>query len=118
MADIAVQEVTEAGQTITFTAAAGGGDTMNWDSQLILLIKNDSGGSITVTIAKQSSTTKTDPNVGLVTKADASVAVGAGAIGMIGPFKREGFRDSATGKIDITYSGVTSLTVAGITKTS
>lgn len=114
MAAITPQQISEAGVAdVTFTAAAGGGDTIAWHSSLLVIVKNDSGGSITVTAGEQAPASITDGRYGTVTKSDATLAVGAGDIGIFGPFPRAGFRDSS-GNLNLTYSGVTSLTIAGI----
>jgi len=113
MALITPQQISEAGTAdLTLTAAAGGGDTMTWKKGLLLFIVNGSGGSITVTIAEQVSGTISDVTYGDIEKADATLAVGAGNTGCIGPFTAKSF--SSSGVITITYSGVTSLTVAGV----
>lgn len=107
MAKIEEQLVTLAGVAPAYTAASGGGDTFDPDADTFLHVKNGSGGSITVTVV----TPRSDPRTGLA-EADAAVAVPAGAERMLGPFPFETFADPATGLGNITYSGVTSLTVA------
>jgi hypothetical protein len=109
------QVLGEDGLTASYVAAAGGGDqVVNTDGGTFLHIKNGSGGSITVTVAEQiSGTTVTDPNLGKLTKANATKAIAAGAEAFFGPFKKQGFND-VNGNIQITYSSVTSLTIAAL----
>lgn len=103
MALLTRQQPTLAGTTITYAAAAGGGDTIGWSADGVYRVKNGSGGSITVTVVTPGNTKygQADPDI--------PVAVAAGAEKAIGPFPAELAVD---GVISFTYSGVTSLTVA------
>jgi hypothetical protein len=103
MALLSYQQPTLAGTAITYAAAAGGGDTIGYTPNGCLRVKNGSGGSITVTIVTPGNTQygQADPDV--------PVAVAAGTEKAIGPFPAGMAVD---GVISITYSGVTSLTVA------
>lgn len=114
MATITTQKVTEAGlDAPTYTAAAGGGDVVNNRlGDVILHIKNGSGGNITVTVAAQT-TAASDPTFGALTKVSASVVITAGGDGFIGPFRPTAFNNSSH-QIVMTYSGVTSLTIAAL----
>lgn len=106
MALLATQTVTRTGLAPTYAAAAGGGDTFTPGQNTFLHVKNGSGGAITVTIATPGTTS------GLAI-ADVSVSVPATTGDrMIGPLPGSLFTDPATGVGNITYSGVTSLTVA------
>ncbi len=115
MATLTRQTLTEEGITPTYATAAGGGDQVdNADGRTFLHVKNDSGGSITVTVAEQiSGTTVEDPSFGKLTKASVAKAIAAGATAFIGPFKKQAFNDD-NNMLQITYSGVTSLTIAAI----
>ena len=115
MATLVRQVLGEDGLTATYAAAAGGGDQVtNTDGKTFLHIKNGSGGSITVTVAEQiSGTTVQSPQYGKLTKASVTKAIAAGAEGFIGPFAKAGFND-VNGNLQITYTGVTSLTIAAI----
>ena len=111
MATITVQTITESGITPTFASATAEGDVMDNDGKTFLMIKNDGGGSVTVTVTAQ----VTSFNMGAfgpLTKSNATIAVGAGAEGMIGPFSTLAFNTNNS-QISITYSGVTSVTIAG-----
>lgn len=110
MATLTVQTMTEAGAEISFSAAAAGGDQFTNSSQSFLVVKNDDVSSVTVTVTAQN-TSKTVANWGDLTKNDITRAVSAGAVAYIGPFPASAFTDSS-GFVQITYSGVTSLTVA------
>lgn len=108
MATLAVQTINRAGLAPTYAAAAGGGDSFLPDPDTFLHIKNASGGSITVTIV----TTNTDRLSNPV--ADNAIAVPAAGERIIGPFPPGEYADPTTGLAAITYSGVTSTTVAAI----
>lgn len=103
MALLTRQQPKLAGTAITYAAASGGGDTFGWTSDGVLRVKNGSGGSITVTIVTPGNTKygQADPDI--------PVAVAAGAEAAIGPFPATLATD---GVVSVTYSGVTSLTVA------
>lgn len=104
MADLSVQAVAAGGLEPAYTAAASGGDTLSTDgNKTFLHAKNGSAGSITVTVAAA-----TVCNFGETH--DLAVAIPAGEERMIGPLSTERFGASAA----VTYSGVTSLTVAAI----
>jgi len=112
MAELTIQQITEAGVDINYSAAAGGGDTADNGGSTFLHIKNGGESSITATITAQ--TTSVENSIyGDLTKANASVAIGAGEEAFIGPFKPAAFNDG-NGEIAITYSGVTSVTIAAL----
>lgn len=111
MATLTRQNINEGGAVLTFVSAAGGGDVVdNSDGQTILHINNQSGGSITVTITAQD-TNADNFGKGALTKANASIIVTTLGIASIGPFAIGPFNNGSN-QIAITYSGVTSLTVA------
>ena len=103
MAVLSVLEVSRAGVSGALTAAAGGGDSFANDGRTYLDINNGSGGSITVTFVTQQT-------VDGLAVADLAVAVGAGVRTKVGPFP-PGIYNDANGRVQVTYSGVTSLTV-------
>ena len=112
MAELTLQQITEAGGSVTYSAAAADGDTADNGGTTFLHIKNGSGESITVTITAE--TTSVDSNIyGDLTKANASIAIAGSGEAFIGPFKPAAFNDG-DGEIAITYSGVTSLTIAAL----
>lgn len=103
MATLTVVNASIAGVDMTGAACAGGGDQWANSGQEILQFVNGSGGSINVTVATQA----TVDGMGL---SENVVAVGAGATKTIGPFPPGRYNDGS-GYAQITYSGVTSLTV-------
>lgn len=106
MADLTTQAINRAGIGPTYAAAAGGGDKFIPGKDVFLHAKNGSGGALTVTIV----TPKTVSGEAIE---DRAVSVPAGAERMIGPFPKSLFANPAdSGKAAITYSGVTSLTIA------
>ncbi len=104
MAALPVQTMTQAGVVPTFNTAAGGGDTFAGTGQESVHIINGSGGSINVTFVAQNACSHG-------TVHDRVVAVAAGAQKVVTGLSKGQFND-ASGNVNITYSGVTSLTVA------
>lgn len=103
MATLASQQIVETGLAPSLVSAAGGGDRFVPGDRTFLWVLNGSGGSITVTVdSKVVSNYGTDVNL--------AVAVPAGASRMIGPLPAQRFAAS-DGLGDISYSGVTSLTI-------
>lgn len=108
MADLTVQSMTIDGVSPTYGAAAAGGDTFDNDGSTFLHVKNGGGSGVTVTLQSQVSS----PPPGTVA-ADKQITVAASGEQMIGPVNKAAFND-ASGKVNVTYSGVTSVTVAAI----
>lgn len=107
MATLTAIVPTFAGVVLGAAAAAGGGDKFVNTGNELLYIKNGGVGSITLTLDAQT--------VAGLTITDPTVAVAAGAEKIVGPFDPRYFTD-ATGFLNLTYSGVTSVTVAVIQK--
>jgi hypothetical protein len=106
MANLATQAISRATAAApSYAAAAGGGDTFTPDRDTFLHVKNGSGGAITVTVV----TPRADALGNAI--ADNAVSVPAGQERMLGPYPAEHYADPADGLADITYSGVTSLTI-------
>lgn len=103
MALLTHQAPTLAGTAVTYAAAAAGGDTFGRTAAGVLRVKNGSASSVTVTVVTPGNTKygQADPDV--------PVAVAAGAEVAIGPFSDALAVD---GVISVTYSAVTSVTVA------
>lgn len=107
MALLTNQQMTSAGGAITLTAAAGGGDTLDvGNGRTFLWVKNGGGSAITVTIT-------TPGTVDGLAITDRTVSVPNGGERLIGPLSPSVYADS-TGVAAISYSGVTSVTVAGV----
>lgn len=91
------------GLNFTAEAAAGGGDSFTNDGKQFLYIKNGGGSPITLTVVTQQ-------QVDGLAVADKTYTIGAGEEWMIGPFPTATYNDS-NGRVQLTYSGVTSVTV-------
>jgi len=98
------------GPLLGAVAAAGGGDSFSNTGKELFYVKNASGGAITVTF--DSPATCSFAGAALAAH-DNSVSVGAAEERLIGPFPAVRFNDGSSNVI-VTYSGVTSLTVAVI----
>ena len=103
MATLTVASVARTLTPIAAVAAAAGGDAFANSGQEFLYIANGSGASITVTAAIQKA-------IDGVTPAGKSIIVPATSAAVFGPFNPADYNDN-TGKVTITYSGVTTLTV-------
>jgi hypothetical protein len=98
------------GPLLGAVAAAGGGDSFSNTGRELFYIKNGGGGGITVTF--DSPATCSFAGAALAAH-DAAVSVGAGAERLIGPFPAVRFNDGS-GNVNVTYSGVATVTVAVI----
>lgn len=103
MATLTVLEATTAGVAFTTASAAGGGDAFPNTGSEVLYVNNGGGAPINVTLDV----------TGVVGRSgeagtDRVVAVANGAAKFIGPFDPAAFG----GTVTITYSGVTTVTVA------
>jgi hypothetical protein len=108
MATLTYVQPTITGVAPGYVAASGGGDKVAPNDRGYLFVRNASGGSITVTVAT--------PGVDKYNQArpDIAVAVPAGADRAIGPFPADLGDTTTDGLVAITYTGVTSLTVAAV----
>lgn len=113
MPELTVQEVDEDGLNASYVAANAGGDYFaNPVGDRFIHVKNAGGGSINVTVTAQD----TDADIsgfGTLTKASQVIAVPAGEDRFVGPFPLRAFND-ANGDVQLTYSGVTSVTIAAL----
>jgi hypothetical protein len=103
MAALTPQVVQITGTIPTHNAAAAGGDTVPAGDRTWLHVKNGGGSSVTVTLT-------TPGTVSGLAIADVAVAVGAAGEKLVGPLPSHLFGD----QVAITYSGVTSVTVAAL----
>lgn len=111
MATLTVQTVDRAGLVGDPTvAAAGGGDNWANTGAEIFVVKNGGGGSINVTLDIQST-------VDGQAVTDRVVAVAAGVTKFMGPFPTANYNDG-NGRMNVTYSGVTTVTVMVIKPTT
>ena len=107
MATLTVITPTYAGATFSPASAAGGGDKFVNTGNELLYIKNGGGSTITLTLDAQT--------VAGLTITDPTVSITAGQEKVIGPFDPRYFTDSS-GFLNLSYSAVTSVTVAVIQK--
>jgi hypothetical protein len=110
MALLTVQTIDDLGASVTFAAAAGGGDTAPNDGKTAIIVRNGSGASINVTLTPVL-TAATLPTGTTATVASRVIAVPAGGAGMIAGLA-PAFFNNASGQVAITYSAVTTVTVA------
>lgn len=112
MAILTVTQINPTGITdaeALMAAAAGGGDSFLNTGKEYLEVLNGSGGSITVTISSNGAGAKCSFGVA-GTQHDKTLVLAAGKRGRIGGLPPAQFND-ANGRAQVSYSGVTSLTV-------
>lgn len=103
---LTVQKMVAAGLEVTTVAAAAGGNSFKNDGYTYLQVTNGGGGSITVTVeSRRLCSQGGDHNL--------SVVVAAAKTIMIGRLNPRDFNDESS-LVDVTYSGVTSVTVAAV----
>lgn len=108
MATIPVTQSTTGGVAPpTFAAAAGGGDQFSNNGKTYYEVKNGGGAPVTVTFARQKSCDQ-----GTVHSTTVSVPATTGDR-ICGPFDT-GLYNDANGMVQVTYSAVTSVTVAAV----
>lgn len=114
MAALTVQTVDRSGFSLLANdvAAAGGGDYFANTGAEFLYINNAGVGSITLTIAFASTATVDGQSA-----TNRTVAVANGTEFLVGPFPTHLYND-ANGRVQLTYSGVTSVTVAALKLTT
>lgn len=107
MATLTVQNlVGTTGVIPTYGAAAGGGDVFANDGKTMLHVKNGGGGAIDVTVNSIKACDQGSDHNLVVNVLNASEKV-------IGPFDPGRF-NNASGQVEVTYSGVTTVTVAAL----
>ena len=112
MATLAVNDASaEGGAAITAVAADVAGDEFSWGENTHFEVENGGGSPVTVTLTAQA-TTSNVKNFGNMSRADVAESVAAGEVRRI-PAPPRAFRD-ATGNVQVTYSAVTSVTVAAV----
>lgn len=109
MATIAAQQVTPQGLVNpTLVAATSGGDAFSPGENTVFWVKNGSGSSVTVTIDVTATVFGlAAPNI--------AVVVPAGDQAFLGPYPVGEVEQESTGLCDVTYSSVTTVTVAALT---
>lgn len=104
MAVLNVQNFSSVGVAPAFAAATSGGDNFPGNGTCYLFVKNASASSMTATVNSIAPCSYGFDH-------DLVTTVGAGATVQIGPFPASRYND-ANGNVNITYSAVTSVTVA------
>ena len=116
MAALSVNVLSIAGVAPTYVAAAVGGDTANGpnnDERLFIHVKNGGGSAVTVTINPVAPTQAKVAGAGVLSVPAISVSVPATTGDrMIGPIPQAYY--DASSNVNISYSAVTSVTVAAI----
>ena len=108
MATLSVERITYTGLAAAYSAAAGGGDKVPSGDRNFLHFKNGDASPTTVTIS-------TPGTVDGIAIDDPQVIVAATGEAFFGPLPRGTFGDSADSNlVSISYSSVTSLTVAAV----
>ena len=111
MATLTPQKVIEDGQVETLTSASSAGDEFtNSGVEFIHIQNGHASAAYTVTVTAQV-TNIHHQQFGKVTKSNVAKSVAAGQDCFFGPFKQSSFNDP-NNKVQITYSGVTTLKVA------
>ena len=110
MAQLTVIALNEGnGTDIIYTAAATGGDTFAWSGNTLFQVVNSGASSIDVTIAPAISN-YTQQGIGELSKATIQHSVAAGGTATLDTRSRAFL--GGGGQVQVTYSDVTSVTVA------
>ena len=108
MATLTIKQAALTGTDPAYEAANAGGDEFTVGAKTYLHVKNGGGGSITVTVdSKVNCDQGSDHN--------SVTSVPAGGERIIGPFEDvQRWGDASSKRAAITYSGVTSVTIAAL----
>jgi hypothetical protein len=107
MALLPVYQASLSGTPVTYTAAAGGGDTFPVTGGAVAVrVKNGSGSPMTASVAFPGQTP-----YGVANPVRTTSSIAAGAEVVVGPIPMTAV-DANTGVATITYSSATSVTVA------
>ena len=113
MATLSAQKITDTGTLAAVVSANAAGDEfLNTGLEFLFFQNEHASASYDVTITAQV-TNIHHQNFGTVVKENIVKTITAGAEVFIGPFKQAAFND-ANHKVQITYSGVTTLNVAAL----
>lgn len=103
MANLSVDTADFNGETVNFVAAAAGGDSVPFNARTVLLVNNEDAAGKTIHLPINSSVLGVDvPNRDVTCPAGEITAIRLGSQ-MIDP---------TTGRIEVTYSSVTNVSVA------
>jgi hypothetical protein len=111
MATLSTQSVTVTGLTPSYSSADAGGDKVRPGERVFIHVKNGGGGSVTVTVDDVLSTA---PAGAASFDPDLEVVIEPSGERMIGPIVEDRFRNSSDSLASITYSGVSSVTIAAL----
>lgn len=106
MAVLTVQKVSNSGMAPTYGSADVAGDKFANNGRQVLIVKNGSASSVTVTVNSQKPCDQGFDH-------DITVDVPASGEKWIGPFEPNRFNDK-DGNVNVAYSAVTSVTVAAV----
>lgn len=106
MATLSAQVIAITGLNPTYAAASGGGDRAPVGDRAWIVVKNGGGSPITVTLDAVSLAP------GGLPATDPTVSVPAAGERWIGPLIKDAYAAVSDGLCAISYSGVTSVTVA------
>tara|TARA_R100001463_G_C3408163_1_gene208798 strand:- start:57 stop:452 length:396 start_codon:yes stop_codon:yes gene_type:complete len=103
MATLTARKVIEGGLAESLSNCASGGDNFTNTGQEFLHIVNDHASvEYTISITAQTTSVR-HPNYGVLTKANQTTNVAAGAEAFMGPFRQAAFNDSDN-KVAVTYT--------------
>lgn len=108
MATLSTQTMNLAGASVTYTAAASGGDKATPSRRTFLHVKNEGASAVTVTV---DDTLSVEPSGAISFDPDIEVTIEAGADRFIGPIVETRFQGS-DGLADISYDQVDSVSIA------
>lgn len=118
MAILTVQASTFAGLNYTSAAADVAGDSFVNDGRTQIMFVNANASPRTVTVAANDTSR---PGFGNIVTPDTVITVPGsgtnGGLAMAGPFPPARFNDPNTGRVSLTYSAVTSLSVSAVKQT-
>lgn len=106
MALLTTQTAAPAGTTVTYAAASAGGDTLQPGERTHLHVKCGATGCTVTVDSIRACDQGFDHNL--------SVVVGTNAEVLIGPLPASRFANLTTGLVSVTYSQVTTVTVAAV----
>lgn len=109
MALLSAQKPALTGTALTYDAASVGGDNFNNTGKEWIIVKNGDSSSHDVMVASQALCDQGFTH-------NLTISVGAGAEESVGPFLVTRFNDNG-GLVQITYSAVTSVTIALVSAT-
>ena len=103
MAALSINKIVEGGLAESLETATSGGDEFaNSGVEFIHVVNDHASESYTISITAQATSVR-HPNQGILTKANQTFAVAAGAEAFAGPFRQSAFNDSSN-NVQVTYT--------------